>query len=292
MSAVFSSELALRDHARLAQRLADEIVRLREARFQHWDTRPARAVLNEFLVDELIPYLQAEEGMFYHASAHSESSGTSRPVKKRRLSRRLREHRELIGAADALRSATTQLQTLTEARRVASLLNAHLVVEDRDLLAALNRQTDGGLAPTLTDALATELDTVLIYDHDRVARAVSLARHVAAEDPANRLIACDRAVAALSQHAAVMSTVAYPIARRLLRRGERVRLHRMTADLRQAERAMRHLNRLVRGAARENPGYEISCGRASKRLGDATSPTKNRCFGSWPRRYLQNARSR
>ena len=256
MSAAFSTKLAPRDHARLAQRLADDIARLREARLQLSDSQPARDSLKAFVADELIPYLRAEERELYAGSAHSESSGRLRPWKQRQLSRRLREHREVIGAADALRSAVTPLQALTDAQRVASLLDAHLAREDRELLASPRPQGDDGSVPVLTAALAIELDEILTHDHARIARAVSLARHVAAEDPANRLGTCDHAVAALSQHAAVMSAVAYPMTRPLLRPSERARLRRLTADLRRAERAMRHLNRLVRGAARENPRSE------------------------------------
>ncbi len=196
MSTTFSSKLAPRDHARLAQRLADDIARLREARLQHCDTQPARDSLDAFLADELIPYLRAEEDELYAAPANSQAPGRFRLGKKRVLNRRLRQHRELIGAADALHSTTTLLQALTDAQRVASLLNAHLVEEDRELLAAPRQQTDDGSVPSLMAALATEMNEVLAHDHVRIARAISLARHVAAEDPANRVGACDRAVAA------------------------------------------------------------------------------------------------
>ena len=256
MSTPFSNELAPRDHARLAQRLADDIGRLREARLQHGEIQQAQDGLNAFLGNDLIPYLRAEEAELYAASTGSQPSGRFGSGKKRRLSRRLREHREVIGAADALHSVSTPLQALNDAEHVASLFNAHLVEEDRELLAAPRPQANDGSVPTLTAALATALDAVLAHDHARIAHAVTLARHAPADDPANKVGACDRAVAALSQHAAVMSTVAYPMARLLLPRPERAPLRSLTADLRQAEQAMRHLNRLLRGAARENPRYE------------------------------------
>lgn len=256
MSTPFSRKLATRDHARLAQRLADDIDRLRVARHQNREVQQAQDGLNAFLADDLIPYLRAEEAELYAASAGSQPPGRFGAIKKRRLSQRLREHREVIGAADALHSVTTPLQALTNAEHVASLFNAHLVEEDRELLAAPRPQADDGSAATLTAVLATELDEVLAHDHARIAHAVTLARHAAAQDPANKVGACDRAIAALSQHAAVMSTVVYPMARRLLPGPERALLRRLSADLRQAERAMRHLNRLIRGAARENPRSE------------------------------------
>jgi len=59
--------------------------------------------------------------------------------------------------------------------------------------------------------------------------------------------------AALSQHAAVMATRAYPMVWRVLPKPERAAIGPLTEDLRCAERAMRHLNRLLGGAAGEDP---------------------------------------
>jgi hypothetical protein len=49
-----------------------------------------------------------------------------------------------------------------------------------------------------------------------------------------------------------MSTRAYPMARRLLPLSEREAIPSLRGDLRSAERALRHLNRTLRGAAGED----------------------------------------
>lgn len=66
--------------------------------------------------------------------------------------------------------------------------------------------------------------------------------------------ACDHATAALAQHASVMSTLACPMARRLLSDPEPATFQSLSDDLRSAERALRHLNRTLRGAAGEDWG--------------------------------------
>jgi len=100
----FSGELTVRDHARLAERLADDIGRLRQARLSHHDFPQVRDRLEAFLTDDLIPYLHAEEAAL--------SKAADRPHRRgwwgsRRPRRRLREHRRVIDAAHALRRADT-----------------------------------------------------------------------------------------------------------------------------------------------------------------------------------------
>ena len=250
-SSIFSNELAVRDHARLAERLADHISQLRQARLTHDDIAAPRDHLHAFLTDDLIPYLHNEEATMYAPSAGSRWPGWLGGRAQRRTRRRLRDHREIIAAADAVRSAETTLQALTRAERVRALLDAHLVAEDRELLADSRSNSDAGRRASLSGALATELQQILAQDHLRIARSITLARNAPADAP-DQLDACDRATAALAQHAAVMATRAYPMTQRLLPRRERAAIRAMRDDLRCAERALRHLNRILRGAAGEN----------------------------------------
>ncbi len=248
---IFSIELAVRDHARLAERLADHISQLRQARLTHDDIAAPRDRLHAFLTDDLIPYLHNEEATMYARSAGSRWPGWLGARAQRRTRRRLRDHSEIIAAADAVRSAETTLQALNRAEQVRALLDAHLVAEDRELLAAARSKPDAGRQASLSGALATELQQILAQDHLRIARAVTLARDATAGAP-DQLDACDRATAALAQHAAVMATRAYPMAQSLLPRRERAAIRAMRDDLRCAERALRHLNRILRGAAGED----------------------------------------
>jgi hypothetical protein len=250
-SSIFSIELAVRDHARLAERLADHISQLRQARLTHHDVAARRDRLHAFLTDDLIPYLHNEEAAVYARSAGSRWPGWLGSRAQRRTGRRLRDHSEIITAADAVRSAETTLQVLTRAERVRALLDAHLVAEDRELLAAARSTPDAGGQASLSGALAAELQEILTQDHLRIARAVTLARDATADAP-DQLDACDRATAALAQHAAVMATCAYPMAQSLLPRRDRAVIRAMRDDLRRAERALRHLNRILRGAAGED----------------------------------------
>ena len=250
-SSTFSIELAVRDHARLAERLADHISQLRQARLTHHNIAAPRDHLHAFLTDYLIPYLQDEEATVYGPLAGSRWPGWLGPRAQRRTRRRLRDHSEIIAAADAVRSAETTALTLNRAERVRALLDAHLVAEDRELLAAARSTPDVGRRASLSGALATELQEILVQDHVRIARAVTLARDATADAP-DQLDACDRATAGLAQHAAVMATRAYPMAQCLLPRRERAAIRSMRDDLRCAERALRHLNGILRGAAGED----------------------------------------
>jgi Hemerythrin HHE cation binding domain len=250
-ASLFSIELAVRDHARLAERLADHIGRLRQARSGHRDVDATRNGLHAFLTDDLIPYLHTEEAVLDAGSVNLHRPGWPGTAAQRRTRRRLRDHRRIITAADAARSAETTPLALARAERVRALLDKHLAREDRELLAAAGSRSDDGPRPASSVALATELQEILVQDHVRIAGAITLARDTAADAP-DRLDACDHATAALSQHAAVMSTRAYPMARCLLPGPERAAIRSLRDDLRNAERALRHLNRTLRGAAGED----------------------------------------
>jgi hypothetical protein len=248
---IFSIEMAVRDHARLAERLADHISQLRQARRTHHDIAAARDRLHAFLTDDLIPYLRDEEATIYAPSAGSRWPGWIGAQTRRRTPRRLRDHSEIIAAAEAVQSAETTPLALSRAERIRALLDAHLVPEDRELLAAAGSNSDAGRRASMSGALATDLREILAQDHVRIAHAVTLARDATADAP-DQLDAYDHASAALSQHAAVMSTRAYPMAQRLLPRSERAAIRSMGDDLRCAERALRYLNRILRGAAGED----------------------------------------
>jgi hypothetical protein len=239
--------LAVPDHVRLAERLADHIGHLREARTRQEELAAARDGLHAFLAEDLVPYLHAEEAVLY---ARSGRSGWRGFRARQRTGRRLRDHRRIITAADAVRSAGSVPLALDRAERLRALFDAHLFREDRELIAVARSMAVGGSRPEWSAVLATELLEIHARDHARIARAISLASQ--ATNVLDQRDACDHATAGLSQHAAVMSTRAYPMARRLLPSDAWAIVRSMRGDLRSAERALRHLNRTLRGAAGED----------------------------------------
>jgi hypothetical protein len=242
----FSTDLATRDHAHLAEQLADNIDQLRQSRILLADPYPARNRLDAFLVEGLVPYLRAEDRALY-------TGGSGSGLSPGRVARRLREHALLTGAIDGVSGARTPWLALLGGRRVQDLLDDHLAHEDNDLLVDLHR-AETGSAVGLTAALAAELDGVLKHEHVRIGKAIALAAHRDVWDEAwQQLAVWDRAIAALSQHAVVLSATIYPLARRRLPVPESTPTRGLTDDLRRATRAARHLNMLARGAAGEDP---------------------------------------
>ncbi len=276
VSPVFLGHLAVRDHARLAERLADDIGRLRHARITHNDIGQVRDQLEAFLTDDLIPFLHAEDDALIEAAGHAHRPGRwSRGQRVNR--RRSRDHRRVIDAVHALQRADTPLLALARAERVRALFFAHLIGEDRDLLAAARAEADGHSGQRAgTDGLVAELGELLAHDHARITAAVTTAREAAAAGSEDEVGACDRATAALSQHAAVMATRAYPMVWRVLPKPERAVIGPLTEDLRCAERAMRHLNRLLGGRRARTRTTGDGCGATSSRRGSATWSTRSR----------------
>ncbi|PZS04856.1 MAG: hypothetical protein DLM56_04535 [Pseudonocardiales bacterium] len=249
-------ELTVRDHARLAERLADDIGRLRQARLNHHDVRQVQDRLQAFVTEELIPYLHAEDAVLADTSTRRRPGGRA-SRETRRVKRQRREHHRMMEIADALRLADTPVLVLARAEDLRALLFAHLAREDRELMAAARAGADEALGPSSAAAvLSAELEELLAHDHARITAAITGARDAAADQSDEELGACDRATAALSQHAAVMSTRAYPMLRRVLPAPERAATGPLTEDLRSAERALRHLNRLLRGASAEDESYQ------------------------------------
>jgi hypothetical protein len=244
---VFSVELAVPDHARLAERLADRIGQLRQARVRPDDVAATRERLHAFLAEDLVPYLHDEEAALYAGSGRPGWQGARA---RRRAGRRLRDHHRIITAADAVQSAESAPLALQRAERLRALFDAHLIREDRELMAAARSTSVDGGRPEWSAVLATELQEVHARDHERIAHAISLASQ--ATNVLDQRDACDHATAALSQHAAVMATRAYPMARELLPGAESATIRSLRRDLRSAERALRHLNRTLRGAAGED----------------------------------------
>lgn len=248
-----SGKQIVRDHARLAERLADDIGRLRQARLDHGDTRAVRDRLEAFLVEDLIPNLQAEESALREVAGPRRRTGWWASRAQRRLHQRLHEHRQVIKAAHELQRAETTVLALARAEDVRALLFAHLVGEDRELATV----TQAAAADEDSDrvAIGAELIELLVHDHARVTAAITVARDAMTDRSDDELDACDRAVAALSQHAAVMSTRAYPMIPGPRSGPDRAATRALTDDLRRAERAMGHLSRLLRGAAGEGSSF-------------------------------------
>lgn len=227
----------VRDHARLAEGLGDAIWQLRHAQLVHENIDEARDRLEALLVETLIPDLEAED-----SAPHAIG-----PNRRRR--HQMHEHRKMIVAAHEMQRAATTAHALARAEKVRTLLCAHLVGEDRDLIASAQagpEQRSGRIA------VSAELDELLVHDHARIHEAIIEARAATAKGSRGRLDAYDRAAAAVSHHAAVMSVRAYPMIRAADPGLDRASTRALTQDFRRAERAMGHLNRLLRGAAGED----------------------------------------
>lgn len=240
------------DHARLVERLADTIWRLRLARLlapEH--VHEVRACLESLLVDELIPSVQEEERALHAGDCDQHPFRISVSREQWRRRRQSREHRHLIEAVHEVQYSRTTMQALTRAEEVRALLHAHLVREDHALVA-----TDSARMPGRYDgeALNGELDELLVHDHARITAAIAAARAASALRSEEELGSYDRAVAALSHHAVMMSTRAYPMIRDADPDLERSDTQVLTSDLRNAERALSQLNQVLRGA----PGSDAS----------------------------------
>lgn len=244
-----SRHLIICSHAQLAERLAENIDRLRKARLAHNDTREARDQLEAVVAEDLVSHLQAEEDALQAiAGAHRRGSWRSARA-QRHLRRELREHRRLIRAGHELGCAETTVQALARAEDLRALLFAHLAEEDHELVRAAVAGPDEDLDRA---SITTELEVILAHDHARITDAVIAAREAAVSGSDDEMGTCDRAVAAVSQHAAVMSTRVYPMTGRRRSGPDRATTRALTDDLRNAERAMRHLHRSLRGAAGED----------------------------------------
>lgn len=206
------------------------------------------------MTEELIPYLHAEDAVLADTSTRRRPGGRA-SRETRRVKRQRREHHRMMEIADALRLADTPVLVLARAEDLRAPLFAHLAREDRELMAAARAGAGEAPGPSSAAVLSAELEELRAHDHARITAAITGARDAAADHSIEELGACDRATAALSQHAAVMSTRAYPMLRRVLPRPERAATRPLTEDLRSAERALRHLNRLLRGASAEDESY-------------------------------------
>lgn len=240
-------------HARLAERLADTIWQLHQARLAEQGVGAARVRLVRLLTEELLPLLSEEDRAL-------RSCGTDRRLVRRMMDRserrrrqQLREHRTMADAVHDVERARTTTLTLDRAERFSALLTAHLAGEDRELAEAPGPESGGGTSP---EVLTAELEELLRHDHARITAAIVAARIAATDRSDDELGSFDRAVAALSHHAVVMSTRTYPMLRSADPRLGHAAADDLVRGLRRMEHAIGHLNALLRGAAGVNPSVQ------------------------------------
>lgn len=246
-------EHTLRDHVRLTEALARAIGRLRQARLLRGHVDDARTALCAFLAQDLVPTLRADDAAVSEAAERNAHDG--RLASRTRTSRgRTRELDRVVHAVSAVLAARTAPQALVRAERLRALVDDYVAREDRELLAAARHDGLAGRAPVAGGISLTDvLGDVLVQDHRRIARAVEQACHPAGSF-ADQMHAFDRAAAALSHHAAVMATTAYPAARRALAgHGQGGVLDPLHADLHGSVCAVRELHWTFRGKAGHDP---------------------------------------
>ena len=114
--------------------------------------------LHTFLAGDFIPYLHDEEAALYAGSGRPSRRGARA---RRRAGRRRRDHHRIIAAADAVQFAESAPPALDRAERLRALFDAHLLREDRELIAAANSPSVDGRRPEWSAVLATDLQALL-----------------------------------------------------------------------------------------------------------------------------------
>ncbi len=240
-------------HAQLAERIADAIWELHQARLTQEDVDATRDYLEGLLAGQLLPLLEEEDRALRSCGTDRHFVRRIRDRSERRHHRQLREHHRITDAVHDVHRARTGTQVLDRAERVSALLTAHLMGEDRELATAPEAKERHG-APG--DELTAELQELVRHDHGRITAAMAAARLASTHRSADELGSFDRVESAVSHHAVVMSTRAYP----LLRSADPALGHActdsMVGELRTIEHAIRALNELIRGGAGGNPSVQ------------------------------------
>lgn len=245
-----SAEQHVCDHAQLAERIADAIWALHQARLAQGDSEAARGRLERLLTGELLPLMSAEDRALRSCESEHHLLRRMSARSERRHRRQLREHRRMVDAVQDVKRARTVTQALDRAERVSALLTAHLTGEDHELASSPESKQDHR---ALNKGLATELDELVRHDHGRITDAMGAARIAATHRSEDELGSFDRVVSAVSHHAVVMSTRAYPMLRSADPELGHAATDSMVDELRTVEHAIGRLNGLLRGGAGGNP---------------------------------------
>ncbi|MEO8749038.1 MAG: hypothetical protein ABI384_01460 [Allobranchiibius sp.] len=236
-------------HAQLAERVTDAIWELHQARLTEVNVEAARAQLEDLLVRQLLPVLNTEDRALQSCGTDRHLVRRMKQRSERRHHRQLREHRRMIEAVHDVQRAHTSMLALNHAERVSALLTAHLIGEDRELAAAPESERDHG-------ALTAELQELVHHDHARITQAMVAARLAATNRSEDELGSFDRVVSAVSHHAVVMTTRAYPMLRSADSELGPACTASMLSELRSIEHTIRALNNLLRGGAGGNPSVQ------------------------------------
>lgn len=248
-----SPEHSVCSHAQLAERIADAIWGLHQARLTDADVEATRARLEDLLARQLLPLLDAEDRALRSCRTDRHFVRRIKDRSERRHHRQLREHRIMTEAVYDVQRARTSMLALDRAERVSALLTAHLAGEDRELATGPEAEERHGARG---DELTAELQELVRHDHGRITDAMVAARLAATRHSEDELGSFDRVVSAVSHHAVVMTTRAYPMLRSADPELGHASTASMVGELRTIEHAIRTLNDLIRGGAGGNPSVQ------------------------------------
>ena len=174
----------------------------------------------------------------------------------------------LSQAASTLARARAPADAVSIANSIQSAFGRHIAHEDARVMS-LARTAPGTAHPgarrslpdpaqppapgTMEAELATCLQNAIAYQHARIARQIASSAREIRDDPSGETAVYERIIAALSRHASVMALYLYPAADDVLPRGDHDVTRQLRTGLREAEKAMLRLERILHGDALENP---------------------------------------
>jgi len=241
-------------HAQLAQDLSWHVRGLRDARAGNGDVAATVAHLRSFVRVVLAPYVDDEQ--------HAIEADPARYAPDQRalgwamFTRRHQEqeHVALAVASAHVSAARTPIAVLRAAESLQKLFDGHIRREDARFLQATERLDAGPVPPQaalrLQAELARYLTTEVAEQHRQIKRSMVAAKQAAELDRVTWVEACDVAIAAISAHASLVCLHLYPLADELL--GYNPTTQRLVDQLRDVERAMLHIQGILRGDARRN----------------------------------------
>lgn len=256
------------DHARLAEELSVRVGSLEQARQEHGKVGTAVDELASFLDSDLVPYLRAEEGVLYGAPAGAgQADGIFGPHSRISRRQRLSEHDMLSQAASTLAQSPAPADAISIADSIQSAFGRHIAHEDARVMS-LARTAPGTAypgarrslpdlaqppAPGTEAGLAACLQNAIAYQHARIARQIASSAREIRDDPSEETAVYERIIAGLSRHASVMALYLYPAADDVLPPSDHDVTRQLRTELREAEKTILRLERILHGDALENP---------------------------------------
>jgi hypothetical protein len=250
------------------EELSVRVGSLEQARREHGEVGTAVDELASFLDSDLVPYLRAEEGVLYGAPAGAGQADGILGCHSRISRQRLSEHDMLSQAASTLARARAPANAVGIADSIQSAFGRHIAHEDATVMS-LARTAPGTAHPgarrslpdlaqppapgTIEAGLATCLQNAIAYEHARIARQIASSAREIRDDPSQETAVYERIIAALSRHASVMALYLYPAADDVLPPSDHDVTRQLRTELREAEKTMLRLERILHGDALENP---------------------------------------